>query len=92
MQTVSRCHIAAEPVTDLLEKVGLTTTAMEYQWVHTRLIWAVGTIEFATGKIHITGHMQSVVWRTNDANALALTSRHHAARFFAQSDGYGSHA
>ncbi|MEO7102727.1 MAG: DUF3237 family protein [Gemmatimonadaceae bacterium] len=49
---------AAEPAADLFENVALTTTASEYLWVNARQIWGVGTINFATGKIHIEGFMQ----------------------------------
>jgi hypothetical protein len=29
-----------------------------YAWVGTRQIWGVGTVNLATGKIHIDGYMQ----------------------------------
>lgn len=49
---------AAEPVADLFENVTLSTAAADYAWVNTRQIWAIGTVDFAAGKIHIDGHMQ----------------------------------
>ena len=49
---------ATEPVADLLENVTLSTAAEEFAWVNTRQVWGVGTIDFAAGKIHITGYMQ----------------------------------
>jgi hypothetical protein len=49
---------AAEPVADLHENVSLTTAAEPYAWLNARQIWASGTVNFATGKIHIDGYMQ----------------------------------
>ena len=49
---------AAEPIADLLENVSLTTAAEDYAWVNTRQVWGVGTVDFATGKIHIDAYMQ----------------------------------
>lgn len=49
---------AAEPIADLFENVCLTTAATNYAWVNTRQIWGAGTVNFATGKIHIDGYMQ----------------------------------
>lgn len=49
---------AAEPIADLFENVCLTTAAADYLWVNTRQIWAPGTVNFATGKIHIDAYMQ----------------------------------
>ena len=49
---------AAEPVADLYENVSLTTAAEGYAWVNARQIWGSGTVNFATGKIHIDGYMQ----------------------------------
>ncbi len=49
---------AAEPVADLCENVALTTAAADYEWVNTRQIWAPGTVNLATGKIHIDAYMQ----------------------------------
>ena len=49
---------AAEPVADLFENVTLGTAAEAYAWVNARQIWAVGTVNFATGKIRIDGYLQ----------------------------------
>lgn len=49
---------AAEPVADLCENIALLTAATEYQWVNTRQVWGVGTVNFATGKLHIDGYLQ----------------------------------
>jgi hypothetical protein len=48
----------AEPVVDLCENVVLTTAAEKYAWVHTRQIWAVGTVNLAVGEIHLEAYMQ----------------------------------
>jgi hypothetical protein len=49
---------AAEPVGDLCENVRLSTAAAGYAWVNTRQIWGAGTVNFATGKIHIDAYMR----------------------------------
>ena len=49
---------AAEPIADLWENISLSTPAADYAWVNTRQIWGYGTVNFATGKIHIEGYMQ----------------------------------
>ena len=49
---------AAEPIADLRENINLTTAAENYAWVNTRQVWGVGTVNFATGKIHIDAYMQ----------------------------------
>jgi hypothetical protein len=49
---------AGEPIADLLENVVLSTAVEEFAWVNTRQVWCVGTVNFATGKIHIEGYMQ----------------------------------
>jgi hypothetical protein len=49
---------AAEPIADLFENVSLATAAEAYAWVNTRQIWAPGTVNLATGKIHIDAYMQ----------------------------------
>ena len=49
---------AAEPIADLCENVSLSTAAEDYAWVNTRQIWGSGTVNFATGKIHIDAFMQ----------------------------------
>lgn len=47
-----------EPIVDLRENVRLTTAAPAYAWVNTRLVWGIGTVNLATGKIHVEGYMQ----------------------------------
>ena len=49
---------AAEPIADLFENICLTTAATEYGWVNARQVWGPGTVNFATGKIHIDAYMQ----------------------------------
>jgi len=49
---------SGEPIADLCENVSLTTATASYAWVNTRQIWAPGTVNLATGKIHIDAHMQ----------------------------------
>ena len=49
---------AAEPIAELFENIQLTTAADAYAWVNARQIWGSGTVNFATGKIHIDGYMQ----------------------------------
>ena len=49
---------AGDSVADLCENVRLTTSAANYAWVHARQIWAPGTVDLATGKIHIAAYMQ----------------------------------
>jgi hypothetical protein len=49
---------ADEPIADLCENVILATAAENYVWVNTRQIWAVGTVNLATGKIHLDAYMQ----------------------------------
>jgi hypothetical protein len=49
---------AAEPIADLRENTSLSTAAEHYAWVNTRQIWGVGTVNFATGKIHVDAYMQ----------------------------------
>ena len=49
---------ATEQVADLCENVILTTAEESYDWVNTRQVWAVGTVNFATGKIHLDAYMQ----------------------------------
>jgi hypothetical protein len=48
----------AEPIADLWENLSLSTAAADYAWVNTRQVWAYGTVNFATGKVHIEGFMQ----------------------------------
>jgi len=47
-----------EPIVDLCENVILTTAAASYAWVNTRQIWALGSVNLATSKIHIDAYMQ----------------------------------
>jgi hypothetical protein len=47
-----------EPVAELCENVTHTTAAAGYAWVNARQIWGVGTVNLATGKIHIDAYMQ----------------------------------
>jgi hypothetical protein len=49
---------AGEPIADLYENVSLSTAAAAYAWINTRQVWGVGTVNFASGKIHIDGYMQ----------------------------------
>jgi hypothetical protein len=49
---------AGEPVADLWENVRLDTAADAYAWVNTRQVWGYGTVNFATGKIHIEAYLQ----------------------------------
>ena len=49
---------SAEPIADLWENIRLSTPAADYAWVNTRQIWGYGTVNFATGKVHIEGYMQ----------------------------------
>lgn len=49
---------AGEAVADLYENVALGTAVEEYAWVNARQVWGVGTVNFATGKIHVAGYMQ----------------------------------
>jgi hypothetical protein len=52
-----------EPIIDIFENVGLTTGAADYAWTNTRQIWATGTANMATGKVHVEAFMQQ---RTTD--------------------------
>ena len=49
---------AGEPISDLCENVILSTAVEAYAWVNTRQVWAVGTANMATGKIHLDAYMQ----------------------------------
>ena len=49
---------ANEPMIDLVENVRLTTAAPEYDWVNTRQIWSLGTVDLTTGKMHVVAFMQ----------------------------------
>ena len=47
-----------DPVVSLRENVRLTTAVEKYAWVNARQIWAAGTVNPATGKIHIDAFLQ----------------------------------
>jgi len=47
-----------QPIADLCENVTLTTAASGFAWVNTHQIWGVGSVNLATGKIHIDAYMQ----------------------------------
>jgi hypothetical protein len=49
---------ANEPIVDLVENVRLTTASPKYDWVNRRQLWALGTANLATGKIHVEAFMQ----------------------------------
>ncbi len=69
IETADGCRIAlsadgvglprpGEPVAELRENISLTTAAAGYAWVNTRQVWGVGTVNLATGKIHIDAYQQ----------------------------------
>jgi hypothetical protein len=43
-------------VGDLRENVTLTTSEPGYAWVNPLQVWALGTVDFATGDVHIAGY------------------------------------
>lgn len=47
-----------QPLVDLCENVTLTTAAEAYAWVHTRQIWAIGSVNLAVGEIHLDAYLQ----------------------------------
>lgn len=47
-----------ELIADLSENVTLTSAVAGYTWVNTRQIWAPGTVNLATGKMHIDAYMR----------------------------------
>ena len=49
---------ATEPIADFWENAMFSTAAEDYAWINARQIWAVGTVNFATGKIHVDAYMQ----------------------------------
>jgi len=49
---------SGEPVADLCENMSLITANASYARVNTRQIWAPGTVNLVTGKIHIDAYMQ----------------------------------
>jgi hypothetical protein len=49
---------ANEPMMDLIANVRLTTAAPKYDWVNTRQIWGLATVNLAMAKIHVESFMQ----------------------------------
>jgi hypothetical protein len=49
---------ANEPMLDLVANVRLTTAAPKYDWVNTRQIWGLATVNLATAKIHAESLVQ----------------------------------
>jgi hypothetical protein len=49
---------ANEPMSDLVENVRLTTAVPKYDWVNTRQIWSLATVNSAMGKMHIEAFMR----------------------------------
>jgi hypothetical protein len=49
---------ANEPIVDSVEHVRLTTASSKYDWVNKRQVWALATVNLATGKVHVEGYMQ----------------------------------
>ena len=47
-----------EPMMDLVANVRLTTAAPKYDWVNTRQIWGLATVNLATAKIHVESFLQ----------------------------------
>jgi len=47
-----------EPIVNIFENVSLTTAAADYAWVNTGQIWAVGSVNMTTGKVHVEAFMQ----------------------------------
>ena len=69
IETTDGCRVAlsadgvgtprpTEPIADLYENVRLSTAAEAYRWVNARQVWAVGTVNFTTGKIHLDAYLQ----------------------------------
>ena len=48
----------SEPIADLSVNHCLSTTAEDYAWVNAKQIWAFGTVDFSTGKIHVDAYLQ----------------------------------
>ena len=46
------------PILDLSENVRLLTASADYAWVNAGPIWAFGTANLETGKIHLEGYLQ----------------------------------
>lgn len=49
---------ANEPIADLHENVRLMTAATKYEWVNARQVWGIGTVNLASGEIHVEAYMQ----------------------------------
>jgi hypothetical protein len=49
---------ASEPIMDLIANVRLTTASPKYDWVNTRQIWGLATVNLAMAKIHVESFMQ----------------------------------
>ena len=47
-----------EPMMDLIANVRLATAAPKYDWVNTRQIWGLATVDLAMAKIHVESFMQ----------------------------------
>jgi hypothetical protein len=47
-----------EPIVDLVENLRFTTAVEDYAWLNTRLVWGVGTVNLAVGKIQVEGYLQ----------------------------------
>lgn len=48
----------ASSVVDLAENVMLSTAVPEFVWVNGRQVWAVGTVDLATGRLLLEGYVQ----------------------------------
>ncbi len=44
------------PIADLRENMTLFSSAKGYTWVNALQVWAVGTVDLATGVIHVKGY------------------------------------
>ena len=49
---------SGQPVASLRENVRLVTAAEKYAWANARQVWGVGSVNLATGKIHIDAFLQ----------------------------------
>jgi len=50
--------LPGETIADLCENVELIAASEEYSWVNTRQVWGIGTVNFASGKVHVDAYMQ----------------------------------
>ena len=48
----------SEPMLDIFANIRLSTASKEFAWVNGRQVWAVGTANLATGKIHVEAYRQ----------------------------------